>query len=136
MTTLLVVQNYSLTYPYTAGQDYVTLENSAATFGPGGRNVCVRINLTEDLEPEDHETFSVVLNTSDTSVNLGLASSVVTILNDDGTQVDMRVSCSSRYCGPSYSSGHVFLIPVHLQFAWASVGLLTLEQKETFLQSV
>ena len=65
----------------SAGGDYVTV-NQTLTFAPGEITKTVPISIQSDLEPEENETFQLVLSNA-VNASASSQSAVVAILNDD-----------------------------------------------------
>ena len=74
----------NLFFPITAFDDYVNLDDGL-TFQPSTRNVCVSIEIIDDLtEESSSEVFNVVLSTNDPGVNASDSASIQIIDNDNG----------------------------------------------------
>lgn len=55
----------------------------SVTIPPGNISGCVDIQVVDDTEAEKNETFTVKLSTSDSSVMLDDATTVVTIMDNE-----------------------------------------------------
>ena len=83
----------SLTLSSTAGSDYTQPGVSTVTFGPGQTSASYSVPIVDDSNIEDTETFTAILSTTDSDVNIGDNTATVTILDDDGELFTVFVAC-------------------------------------------
>ena len=66
-----------------ADEDYNSLSMEKVVFQPNSTGQCIIISTTPEDILESNEALTVLLETSDTDVNIGLNTTTITIGNDD-----------------------------------------------------
>ena len=82
--------------------DYTALTNITVIIASGEMMNCSTVMVVNDRLLEEDETFTIMLTSSDTGVNLGISQTTITIIDDDCkrfltiTHVDisLRISCT------------------------------------------
>ena len=67
----------------TAGTDYNDPVVTMVTFGSGVTSVSYPVQIVDDSDMESTESFSALLTTAESSVNISDGTAIVTILDDD-----------------------------------------------------
>ena len=63
--------------------DYTALTNITVTIAAGEMINCSTVMVVNDRFLEEDETFTIMLTSSDTGVNLGISQTAITIIDDD-----------------------------------------------------
>ena len=63
--------------------DYTALTNITVTIAAGEMMNCSTVMVVNDTLLEEDETFTIMLTSSDTGVNLGNNQTTITIIDDD-----------------------------------------------------
>ena len=56
---------------------------TTVTFGPGVTSASHSVPIVDDSDPESDENFAAILSTTESNVNIGGDTAIVTILDDD-----------------------------------------------------
>ena len=67
----------------TAGTDYNVPVVTMVTFVSGVTNVSYPVQIVDDIDMEFTESFSALLTTAESNVNISDGTAIVTILDDD-----------------------------------------------------
>ena len=82
----------SLTLSSTAGSDFNDSLVRTVTFGPNVMNASYPVPIVDDSNVESPESFAAILTTTESNVNIGAASAIVNILDDDRKLFSQRTS--------------------------------------------
>ena len=63
--------------------DYTALTNITVIIAAGEMMNCITVMVANDRLLEKDETFTIMLTSSDTGVNLGISQTTITIIDDD-----------------------------------------------------
>ena len=86
-------QQISLTFSSTVGSDYTQPGVTTVTFGPDQTSASYPVQIVDDSNIEDTETFTATLSTTESNVNIGDDTATVTILDDDSELLTLFVAC-------------------------------------------
>jgi hypothetical protein len=109
--------------------DYVAFTARPVVFMPGTTSTAVEVDVNGDLEPENAESFRVVVQSTTGLVTIADGTGAVTVLNDDsGGQVS--VSVGDTRAPEGYSGSTPLLFPVTLSAP--SAGTVSVDYEMTY----
>lgn len=86
LVSLLTLQNYTLTFnvsiPAVSSMDYVSL-NTMLTLSGSVSRACVNISIVMDGNSESDESFSIIISSMDSAIDLRPSMADVTIQDSD-----------------------------------------------------
>jgi hypothetical protein len=116
-TQTVTVQYATSNGTATAGSDYVA-KSGTLTFAPGTTSQTITIAVNGDRTAEANETFTVTLSNS-TNATLGTAVATVTIVNDDGSPLNVvALAPSSLVPAKELTSGQLDRVVSAAKAAW------------------
>ncbi len=70
--------------------------NTTLLFGTGDSQVCATVNILEDVNVENYETFSLIVESADQAVVIGQNTAEVTIAEDNDSKLCTATSVAPK----------------------------------------